>query len=104
MHKVSHVDDELREGTTTGEPAVPEADALDLVPAELKKQSLRGIFFLTFSNFANLIVGFFASLVLVRLLTPADFGVVAVGSTATLLALALTDGGLAAGLVRRPEP
>jgi O-antigen/teichoic acid export membrane protein len=42
--------------------------------------------------------------VLARLLTPSDFGVVAIGATALLLAGALADGGLGAGLVRRTEP
>ena len=38
------------------------------------------------------------------MLTPSDFGVVAIGSTALLLAGALADGGLGAGMIRRPEP
>jgi O-antigen/teichoic acid export membrane protein len=67
-------------------------------------RSLAGVFFLTFSSVINLVVGFGASLVLARLLTPQDFGVVAVGTTATLLAQALADGGLGAAMVRRPEP
>ena len=88
----------------TGSATSPHGDAFSLPRTELRTRSLRGVFFLTFSNFANLVVGFLASLVLARLLTPADFGVVAIGSTATLLAAALADGGLAAGMVRRPEP
>src|SRR5262245_43060168 len=60
----------------------PEHDALNLPRDEVKRRSLAGVFFLTFSSFFNLIVGFAASLVLARLLTPEDFGVVAVGSTA----------------------
>ena len=72
--------------------------------AEVRQRSLTGIFFLTCSSFINLVVGFGASLVLARLLTPADFGVVALGSTALLLGDALADGGLGAGMVRRPEP
>lgn len=79
-------------------------DVLTLAPDEVKSRSLAGVFFLTFSSVINLIVGFGASLVLARLLTPADFGVVAVGTTATLLAQALADGGLGAAMVRRREP
>jgi PST family polysaccharide transporter len=41
---------------------------------------------------------------LARLLTPHDFGVVAVGSTVILIASAFADGGLGAALIRRPEP
>lgn len=82
----------------------PQGDARSLPRSELKHRSLRGVFFLTVSNFGNLVIGFLASLVLARLLTPADFGVVAIGSTATMLGMALADGGLGAGMVRRPEP
>ncbi len=82
----------------------PEGDALSLPRDEVRRRSLNGVFFLTSSSFVNLIVGFAASLVFARLLTPADFGVIAVGATATLLAGALADGGLGAGMVRRPEP
>jgi O-antigen/teichoic acid export membrane protein len=79
-------------------------DVLTLAPDEVKSRSLSGVFFLTFSSIINLVVGFGASLVLARLLTPEDFGIVAVGTTATLLAQALADGGLGAAMVRRPEP
>ena len=81
-----------------------EPDALHLPRAEVRQRSLNGILFLTFSSFSNLVVGFVASLVLARLLTPADFGVIAIGATATLLAGALADGGLGAGQIKRPEP
>ena len=82
----------------------PEDDALSMPRAEVRQRSLTGIFFLTCSGFINLVVGFVASLVFARLLSPADFGVVAIGSTALLLGNALADGGLGAGLVRRPKP
>jgi O-antigen/teichoic acid export membrane protein len=91
-------------GTSSDLGLTPEDDAFSLPRAEVRRRSLSGIFFLTFSNFTNLIVGFVATLVLARLLTPEDFGVVAVGSTALLLAGALADGGLGAGMIRRPEP
>lgn len=79
-------------------------DAFALPRAEVRRRSLAGIFYLTSSSVANLFVGFAASLVLARVLTPSDFGVVAIGSTAVLLAGALADGGLGAGMVKRPEP
>jgi O-antigen/teichoic acid export membrane protein len=71
--------------------------------SEVRRRSLAGVFYLTSSSFANLLIGFFASLVLARLLTPSDFGVVAIGLTVTLIASSLADGGLGAGMVRRPE-
>lgn len=81
-----------------------EPDSFSLPRTEVRQRSLSGVFFLTFSNLTNLVVTFFSSLVLARLLTPSDFGVVAIGFTTLLLAGALADGGLGAGLVRRPEP
>lgn len=87
----------------------PEINAPDpseepgLSRSEVRRRSLAGIFYLTSSSFANLLVGFFASLALARMLTPEDFGVVAIGSTAILLAGAVADGGLGAGMIRRPE-
>jgi O-antigen/teichoic acid export membrane protein len=71
--------------------------------AEVRERSLSGIFLLSFSSLINLIVGFATSLVLARLLAPADFGVVALGATAVLLGTAFADGGLGAAMVRRPE-
>jgi O-antigen/teichoic acid export membrane protein len=94
-----------RDETSGAEPGFSEEpDAFSLPRAEVRKRSLSGVFFLTLSNFTNLVVTFVSSLVLARLLTPSDFGVVAIGSTALLLAGALADGGLGAGMVRRPEP
>ena len=81
-----------------------ESDVFGLPRSEVRRRSLAGVFFLTASSFANLLIGFFASLVLARMLTPSDFGVVAIGATATLIGGALADGGLGAGMIRRPEP
>ena len=87
-------------------PGAEEADrsgAFAFSRPEIRRRSLAGIFYLTTSNVANLLIGFVASVALARLLTPDDFGVVAVGSTVTLLAGVLADGGLGAGMIRRPE-
>jgi O-antigen/teichoic acid export membrane protein len=93
------------EDAVADEPGVSSEDeALSLPRAEVRQRSLAGIFFLSSSSFINLVVGFVASLVLARLLTPEDFGVVALGATAVLLGNALADGGLGAGMLRRPEP
>ena len=79
-------------------------DAFTLPREEVRRRSLAGVFYLTSSSFLNLIIGFVASIALARMLTPNDFGIVAVGSTALLIGGALADGGLGAGMVRRPEP
>ena len=49
----------------------------------------------------NLIVGFGGNLVLARLLTPRDFGIIAIGATLMLFTTSLADGGLGSGLIRR---
>jgi O-antigen/teichoic acid export membrane protein len=81
----------------------PEGDAHNLPRDEVRTRSLTGVFFLTFSSVINLVVGFGANLVLAWILLPKDFGIVAIGSTAMLIGGALADGGLGAGMVRRPE-
>jgi O-antigen/teichoic acid export membrane protein len=81
-----------------------QSDLFSLSRSEVRRRSLAGVFYLTASSFANLLLGFFTSLALARMLTPSDFGVVAIGSTAIVIAGVLADGGLGAGMVRRPEP
>src|SRR5262245_38770311 len=80
------------------------SDLYGLSRSEVRRRSLAGVFYLSASSLTNLLIGLFASLALARMLTPNDFGVVAIGSTAILLATALVDGGLGAGMIRRPEP
>ena len=77
--------------------AAPGEGVYDLSRSEVRRRSLAGVFYLTSSNVANLVIAFVGSLVLARLLTPADFGVVAIGATAIMVAGALADGGLGAG-------
>ncbi len=80
------------------------SDTFDLSRSEVRRRSLAGVFYITSSGFANLLIGFVGTLALARMLTPDDFGVVAVGLTVTLLGAALADGGLGAGMIRRPQP
>jgi O-antigen/teichoic acid export membrane protein len=71
---------------------------------ELRRRAFAGVFVAFSGGLLNLLLAFGGNLVLARLLTPHDFGVVAVGSTVILIASAFADGGLGAALVRRPEP
>jgi len=91
------------EAEASPEAALP-SDVFGLPRAEVRRRSLAGVVYLSASSFASLVIGFLASLVLARMLTPSDFGMVAIGSTATLIGGALADGGLGAGMVRRREP
>ena len=50
------------------------------------------------------LVGLIGTLVLARLLTPHDFGIVAFGVTLITFANFLADGGIGSGLIRRVDP
>jgi O-antigen/teichoic acid export membrane protein len=62
-----------------------------------------GVFFVGSLGAVNLVVGFAGSIVLARMLVPADFGVVAIGTTLIMVSTSLADGGLASGLIRREK-
>jgi O-antigen/teichoic acid export membrane protein len=70
----------------------------------VKRRAKSGIFFVGSWGLINLIVGFGGNLVLARLLSPSDFGIVAIGATLMLFTTSLADGGLSSGLIRRDEP
>jgi O-antigen/teichoic acid export membrane protein len=71
---------------------------------EVGRRASAGMFFIASSGAILLVVGFVGNLVLARLLTPDDFGIVALGLTVITLATTLADGGLAAALIRREAP
>ncbi len=50
------------------------------------------------------LVGLLGALVTARLLTPYDFGLVAIGTTVLAFGSLLDDGGVGTALIRRPEP
>jgi O-antigen/teichoic acid export membrane protein len=76
----------------------------ELPREELRRRAFAGVFVAFSGGLFNLLLAFGGNLVLARLLTPHDFGVVAVGSTVILIASAIAEGGLGAGLIRRAEP
>jgi O-antigen/teichoic acid export membrane protein len=76
----------------------------ELPREELRRRAFSGVFVAFSGGLFNLVLAFCGNLALARLLTPHDFGVVAVGSTVILIASAFAEGGLGAGLIRRPEP
>lgn len=53
---------------------------------------------------AILFVGFAGNVVVARMLAPGDLGVVAIGMSFVLFTGLISDGGLGAGLIRRPVP
>ena len=50
------------------------------------------------------VIGLLGTLVTARLLTPYDFGLVAIGTTLVTFGMFLSDGGVGTALIRRPEP
>lgn len=80
-------------------------DQQDAIPrAELKRRAAAGVLIVSTRGMVILLVGFAGNLALARLLTPSDFGVVAIGMSFVVFAQLVSDGGLGAGLIRRPEP
>jgi O-antigen/teichoic acid export membrane protein len=67
----------------------------------MRRRAKSGIFFVGSWGAMNLVVGFGGNLVLARLLTPRDFGIVAIGATLMMLTTSIADGGLGSGLIRR---
>lgn len=85
------------------EAAEPLAET-DLGAEEVRRRALGGSGVVVLRGLAINALGFGGSLVLARLLTPKDFGLVALGSSLLLLANFISAGGLGGALIRRPEP
>jgi O-antigen/teichoic acid export membrane protein len=69
----------------------------------VRHRASAGVFYLFSSGLVQLVVGFGGSLALARLLSPHAFGLVALGITVIALSQTVSDGGLAAALIRREE-
>jgi O-antigen/teichoic acid export membrane protein len=70
---------------------------------EIRRRSTRAVAVLTARGAGIFAIGFLANLALVRLLTPWDFGIVALGGTISTFAAVIVDGGFGAGLIRAEE-
>jgi O-antigen/teichoic acid export membrane protein len=75
----------------------------DLPLDELKRRASSGISIVASRGLAILLISFAGNVVVARLLTPRDFGVVAIGMTFVYFIGTLADGGLGAALIRRAE-
>jgi O-antigen/teichoic acid export membrane protein len=81
---------------------VAPADVLDA--GEVRRRAVSGAAALGVRNVVLLAAGVVANLVLARLLTPRDFGLVALGQTLVLVGGYLSSGGIGIALVGRREP
>src|SRR5919199_3614581 len=71
---------------------------------ELKRRTSASLFIVGSRGVLIMVAGFGGNVALARLLTPHDFGVIAIGMAVVLVGQMLSEGGLGAALIRRPEP
>lgn len=71
--------------------------------AELKKQVVKGFLWATLEQCGTHVVTFVVSMVLARLLTPSDYGAVALLSIFILIAESLTNAGFGSALVQKKD-
>lgn len=71
---------------------------------DVRARATAGAALLGARGLAVMVVGVVANLALARLLTPRDFGLVALGTVLVTLGGYLAEGGLGAALIRREEP
>ena len=75
-------------------------DYAPLSPDEVRNRAKRGATVLVARGVALRAAGFVGNVALARLLTPADFGTVAIGAALTVFISYLSDGGLGTALIR----
>lgn len=81
-----------------------EGDPPTLSREELKHRTSAGVFIVGSRGVILLLVAFGGQVALAHLLNPEDFGLIALGMSVMLVSGLLSDGGLGAALIRRPEP
>ena len=96
------------EESATGAGAAPtEADSTEtdrLGATEVRQRAITGAVVDVMRGIGVRVVGLIGTLVLARLLTPHDFGIIAFGVTLLTFANFLADGGIGNGLIRRVDP
>jgi O-antigen/teichoic acid export membrane protein len=70
---------------------------------QLRQATVRGVVSLVLRNLAIRGLGLVGNIVLARLLTPDDFGAIALGLTLSQIGIALVSGGVTASIARRQE-
>ena len=78
-------------------------DEQELAPGDVARRALSGAVLLGVRGVLVRALGLVGNVVLARMLVPEQFGIVAFGWTFLTFAGFLSDAGLAAGLIRRPE-
>lgn len=70
----------------------------------LRKKTVSGLFWTFSQQFSVQLIHFLVSVVLARLLAPAEFGLIAMLSVFIALGISLMDSGLTSSLIRTPNP
>jgi O-antigen/teichoic acid export membrane protein len=70
---------------------------------QLRHSAVRGVVALVSRNVAVRFIGLLGSIALARLLTPSDFGTIALGLTVAQIGVAFVSGGVTSSLARAPE-
>src|SRR3954471_24353823 len=79
---------------------VPDDEQPRLGGDEVRRLAARGAVLLAARGVAIRALGFVGNVILAQLLTPADFGAVAIGTVLIIFVALVSDGGLGAALVR----
>ena len=80
------------------------ADQDQLTTQEVRRRAVTGAIVDAIRAMGVRVLGLVGSVVTARLLTPYDFGLVAIGMTVLSFGSLLDDGGIGLALIRRPEP
>ena len=71
--------------------------------SSLKNRALNGVFWSAIDRFSSQGISFLISIVIARLLTPHDYGLVAMLAIFTTIVMSLSDAGFNDGLIRKSD-
>lgn len=73
------------------------------MPESLKKKTVKGVVWTSLNQFLNMGLGFVIGVILARLLSPSDYGLLAMIGVFNAIAFAFLDSGFGSALVRKPN-
>ena len=86
------------------EEASPWPSGVEPTAGEVKQRAAAGLVVVGSRGVATLLIGFASYAALRRLLSPHEFGLIAIGLACTAIIALVSDGGLGGALIRRAEP
>lgn len=73
------------------------------MPESLKQKTVKGVAWTSLDKFTNLGFGFVIGVILARLLSPSDYGLLAMIAVFNAIAFAFLDSGFGSALIRKPD-